>query len=140
MPHHCCVPGCTQNSGAKVAGDPVSFHSFPKDEKLRREWIVKIRRDEGKYFQINESTKVCSIHFEEKCFSSAHRRREDEKKITSIKRRNLNKDALPTVFFWSSTTTKRKPAAVRSPLPPPKRSPQSAAAAAACAEEGPEVT
>ena len=52
MPHHYCVPGCTQNSSGSVAGGPVSFHSFPKDEKLHREWIVKIRCDEGEEFRV----------------------------------------------------------------------------------------
>ena len=46
MPHHCCVPGCTSNSCDKTV-EAISFHSFPKDRALVREWIAKIRRDVG---------------------------------------------------------------------------------------------
>ena len=46
MPRHCCVPGCNQNSGCKVYGDPVSFHSFPKDVNLQCKWVMKIREVE----------------------------------------------------------------------------------------------
>eukprot|EP00117_Sycon_ciliatum_P015473 scpid90958/ scgid15297/ len=102
MPHHCCEPGCTQDSSGRVAGEPVSFHSFPKDEKLHRELIVKIRRDEGEEFRVGDSTKVCSIHFEEEYFSTGARRRAEEKKATSIKWKNLKKDAVPTLFRRST--------------------------------------
>ena len=45
---NCCVPGCTNNDKYGIDRDNrISFHRFPKDEKLRREWIWKVRRDEG---------------------------------------------------------------------------------------------
>ena len=48
---HCCVPKC-QNNRAKNIAD-LSFHQFPKDELLRKEWICKIRRDIGKNFKVS---------------------------------------------------------------------------------------
>ena len=49
---HCCVPLCT--SDARY--DPekkISFHKFSKDPKKRQDWIVKIKRDVGKHFQVS---------------------------------------------------------------------------------------
>ena len=52
MPH-CCVPMCN-NSGLKVKKGEcsVTFHQFPKEKRERKEWIVKILRDEGPEFQV----------------------------------------------------------------------------------------
>jgi hypothetical protein len=41
----------------------VSYFPFPKDAKLRKQWIIKIRRDEEECFEIKPHTKVCSLHF-----------------------------------------------------------------------------
>ncbi|XP_058879416.1 uncharacterized protein LOC131737014 [Acipenser ruthenus] len=41
----------------------ISFHRFPKQEKIRKEWVHKIRRDTGPNFQITANTRVCSKHF-----------------------------------------------------------------------------
>ena len=62
-----------------------------------------IRRDEGEYFQIKETTKVCSRHFRENDF----------KKILAG-RRELRTDAIPSVFAWTRTSPrKRKPPTLR---------------------------
>ena len=44
-------------------GNRVGFFGFPKDQNLRQEWLVKMRRDFGPYFKLTEATKVCSLHF-----------------------------------------------------------------------------
>jgi hypothetical protein len=54
---HCCVVFCTGDSRYKDiyyrnTGKSLHFHKFPTDEKLRREWIVAIRRDEGINFKV----------------------------------------------------------------------------------------
>ena len=41
---HCCVPLCTSDSRYNPE---LNFHHIPKDEELRKQWIIKIRRDEG---------------------------------------------------------------------------------------------
>ena len=63
MPSHCCVPECTQRGYQSNDGEKVSFFNFTKALIKRKQWIHAIRRDEGKEFQINEKTKVCSLHF-----------------------------------------------------------------------------
>ena len=55
MLHHCCVPGWTSNSSANTK-EAISFHSFPKNRALAHEWIVKIRRDVGANFLVNDAT------------------------------------------------------------------------------------
>ncbi len=38
----------------KECDKELSFHRFQSDQKVCREWIVKIRRDVGPYFQVRE--------------------------------------------------------------------------------------
>lgn len=48
---HCCVPGCVSDDRKQ---DPcIHFHSFPKDKSLKKQWIVKIKRDEGPLFHVS---------------------------------------------------------------------------------------
>ena len=47
---HCCVPMC---NNYKRYDDSLSFHRFPANEQLRAEWLHKIRRDVGKFFQVS---------------------------------------------------------------------------------------
>ena len=44
-------------------GVKISFHTFPEERKLFMKWIVAIRRDIGKHFQVTTHTGVCSRHF-----------------------------------------------------------------------------
>ncbi|CAE1159863.1 unnamed protein product [Acanthosepion pharaonis] len=90
MAHHCCVPLC-KNDARYDREKLLSFHSFPKDEKLRKEWTVKIRRDEGPLFRIRKHTKVCSAHFKASDF-----------KRTLTGRRDLRKGAIPSIFKWTT--------------------------------------
>lgn len=41
MPCTCCVPGC---KGNYRTGPKVSTYGFPRDEFLRQQWVVAIRR------------------------------------------------------------------------------------------------
>ena len=73
---YCCVPLCRYASGGsaeqkQLGSVRVSFHSFPNlstDKERAKEWIVKIRRDPGPDFVINNNTKVCSEHFKPEDF------------------------------------------------------------------------
>ena len=47
--YHCCVPNCYSNGRYDFQ---LSFHKFPKDDEMRKKWIVKIRRDIGPEFQV----------------------------------------------------------------------------------------
>ena len=108
MPSHCCVPECTQRGYQSNDGEKVSFFNFTKALIKRKQWIHAIRRDEGKEFQINEKTKVCSLHF----------------KSTDLKK-SLNgrihplPDAVPSKFKWKDSPKKRKPPKERIPLSKP---------------------
>ena len=63
MPH-CMVPGCA-NGSRKTKGIPVSYHRLPKDEKMRKIWLNKIRRDNPPQAK---SCYVCSMHLARKMF------------------------------------------------------------------------
>lgn len=42
----------------------ISYHTFPPvGDPLRKQWLINIRRDEGKTFQVTKHTVVCSLHF-----------------------------------------------------------------------------
>ncbi|KAL0962599.1 hypothetical protein UPYG_G00342320 [Umbra pygmaea] len=96
MAPHCCVPKCTSSKRNKSCRGQT-FHRFPKDAVLRREWIHKIRRDPGRHFKITVDTKVCSDHFTEECFLK-----------TLVGIRKLKRGVVPTLFAWTNVRTERR--------------------------------
>ena len=67
---HCVAPGCS-NDNCNESGRQLTFFSFPKDAKQRREWVVKMgRAPRGKtaYFEPLKNDRLCSAHFENSCF------------------------------------------------------------------------
>ncbi|XP_034062428.1 THAP domain-containing protein 2-like [Gymnodraco acuticeps] len=94
---HCCVPLCT--ASAKFNG-VLSFHGFPTELELRRQWLVKIRRDN---FTISSHSKVCSRHF-------ATDQLIEPKTLDG--RRRLVKGAVPTLFEWNHFTAQTPRASV----------------------------
>lgn len=48
---HCCVPQCQNNRAKNIPN--LTFHQFPSDKSIRKQWVVKIRRDMGKTFQVS---------------------------------------------------------------------------------------
>ena len=48
---HCCVPQCQNNRDKNIPN--LTFHQFSSDESIRKQWVVKIRRDVGKSFQLS---------------------------------------------------------------------------------------
>ena len=86
---NCCVPGCT-NYSQKTKGQ-VSYHRFPEDEKLRRAWINRIRRDN---LPPLENCYVCSEHFLPEEFES-----DLTEQLTGRKRKpRLKRYAVPSKF------------------------------------------
>ena len=72
----------------------LSFHSFSdiKTDK-RNQWLAKIHRDPGCYFEVAQNTKVCSLHFtvdDYVCGAASVR----------CKRRVFRNTAIPSVFPW----------------------------------------
>jgi len=102
MPTHCCVPVCTKKGYRDENGKKISYFIFPKDAKLKKQWIHAIRREEGEDFQIIPTTKVCSRHFKDKDF-----------KKTIAGKICLQPGAVPSVFSWRTSPRKRKAPAQR---------------------------
>ena len=85
MVHVCVVPGCSNRSNRETE---LSYHSLPlKNKKLLKVWIHKIGR---KNLPLNNSSRVCSAHFE-----------------NAVGRR-LRPDEYPTINLPVITTTVRK--------------------------------
>ncbi|KAK2549002.1 hypothetical protein P5673_030629 [Acropora cervicornis] len=62
-------------------------------------WIHAIRRDVGIHFQLKKWTKVCSRHFREYDFIK-----------TLSGRRELRKNAVPSLFSWTRTSPRKRKA------------------------------
>ena len=93
MPHHFAVPMCTSNSKTSPG---LSFHGFPRDPVLKATWLRNIRRDEASGgFQVNSSTRVCSLHFLESDYHGSGRQRNRQ---TSRENSFLKRDSVPTEF------------------------------------------
>ncbi|XP_046367386.2 uncharacterized protein LOC124142775 [Haliotis rufescens] len=82
----CCVPGCTMQGHRKVEGHGVvSYHSFPTLCSVqRRVWANRIGREE----KMNDSVKVCSLHFSPEVYD-----------LRASHRRCLKRGALPTLLM-----------------------------------------
>ena len=93
--YHCCVPLCENDSRYK---ENLSFHHFPVDENIRKEWIAKIRRDVGEFFQVTKSTVVCSAHF-----------KPEEIKVTQAGKRVLFSKSVPSIFSWITSKKRKSP-------------------------------
>ena len=57
MPQNCCVPECEKKVYVEN-GVKISFHTFAEEKKLFMKWIVAIRRDIGKHFQVTKHTSL----------------------------------------------------------------------------------
>ena len=94
----CCVPLCTRTGYSFEEGKKVSFHRFPLEEPRKREWLVKIRRDEGPTFRVGKSTRICSRHFLKTDFL-----------VTKVGKKTLMQKAYPKVFPWTMEKRVRTP-------------------------------
>ncbi|PWA15679.1 hypothetical protein CCH79_00020897 [Gambusia affinis] len=97
---HCCVPQCTASS--KYNG-LLSFHGFPSDPDLRRQWLANIRRDKLK---LTQHTKVCSLHFTPDQLLQPK---------AAGGRRVVSRGAVPVLFSWSHRSVQPSRTGLRSP-------------------------
>lgn len=62
MPSCCCVPGCSTRGGL----------SFPKDEALKKQWIIAIKKysnvNKHKLWSPHPRSVVCHLHFKDEDF------------------------------------------------------------------------
>ena len=95
----CCIPGCRNRTENRIREgcEKLSFFRFPSQKSrpaLRDRWLVNIAREN---FSPSESSRICSEHFEEACFTYKRIPLTDEEKRTFIKNALVD-DAVPTLF------------------------------------------
>lgn len=59
---------------------------------MKKQWLFKIKRVEGKYFKVTNSVYVCSNHFVDTDY---------RKRFVLGRRRSLKDDSVPSRFSWS---------------------------------------
>ncbi|XP_051571530.1 THAP domain-containing protein 6-like [Myxocyprinus asiaticus] len=65
MPDSCAAWGCTNRRTIQTRSRGITFHRFPKEKQLRRQWEVALRREA---FSASESSVLCSEHFKPEDF------------------------------------------------------------------------
>ena len=56
----CAAVNCSNKSN-KSKG--ITLFSLPKNEDMRKKWLVNLKRD-----NLPKDVRICSVHFEESCF------------------------------------------------------------------------
>ncbi|KAM7304046.1 uncharacterized protein ISCGN_013946 [Ixodes scapularis] len=107
----CCAVGCTNSAGGNSS---VSFHRFPGDGALRKQWIQAVRRDK---WSPTSTTRLCSEHFHVDCYEASSLLKLEFG--LSHGTRKLKPDAVPTLF---KHTEPRRPPIERGALAKRKRS------------------
>lgn len=111
----CAAFNCTNDSKSKV-----STFKFPEDPKLRKEWLVKMRRES---FEPTKHSRICADHFTADCFEQNLAVRRSLGSEFKPGRLDLKKGAVPTIFNFekkrkfgeeihppnSKTVARRKP-------------------------------
>ena len=103
---HCCVPGCTSNNRARSKEGVPSTPSQGIMCYIAHEWIAKIHRDVGAYFQVKEHKKVYSLY--SLLLMSGSQRRQEEKKLTPVTHSKLKRDAELMKHLWSTPAVSGK--------------------------------
>ena len=105
----CAALNCLNYSKSKV-----STFKFPANSKLRKQWLLKMKRKE---FQPEKNSRICAVHFTEDYFREnlAIRRflGSDFKPLRLL----LKEDAVPrTIFFCSENKSRgRMPSEAQRP-------------------------
>ncbi|KAJ8281170.1 hypothetical protein GJAV_G00064320 [Gymnothorax javanicus] len=60
MPDFCAAYGCSNERDIYTRSHGITFHRFPKDGELRRQWELAVRRDG---FVATKRSLLCSEHF-----------------------------------------------------------------------------
>ncbi|XP_028278921.1 THAP domain-containing protein 6-like [Parambassis ranga] len=84
MVAECAAAKCRHKRSQESKQAGITFHTFPKDEVLRRKWCVAMHRVEG--WKPAQWDVVCSIHFEDADFDRTGQ---------TVR---LRKGVIPTVF------------------------------------------
>ena len=93
MDKSCCVFGCKNTR----KNPDISFFSFPKDQQIRGEWVVRLQLTNGQRWRPENSSRVCSDHFSADCFVRNHRLW-STLTVNRCNRRDLVPGSVPNVF------------------------------------------
>jgi len=83
---------CRNDSKSKV-----STFKFIEGPKLRKEWLVKMKRES---FEPTKHSRFCVDHFTADCFAQNLAIRTSVSSSFQPRRLNLKKDAVPTIFIF----------------------------------------
>lgn len=86
----CAAINCRNDSKSKV-----STFKFPEDPKLRKEWLIKMKRES---FEPTKHSRICADHFTADCFQQNLAIRTSLGSTFKPRRLDLKKDAVPTIF------------------------------------------
>lgn len=90
----CAIYGCSVNNKKKTYNGEISFHSFPKQQKMCKQWIFLCRRKD----KINTKTaRICCKHFEESDFVPVNPFYEQYG--LTLKAKRLKEDAVPSLLL-----------------------------------------
>ena len=89
---YCSAVGCNNDSRYVGRKQGVSYHRFPTDDKLLKEWLAKLSRLD---LVVTKDSRVCSFHFEPECYE-----RDLKAELLGLKstQHHLKPDAVPTIF------------------------------------------
>ena len=92
---YCVAFNCKNNSSNK--GLKVSFFRFPNDEKVKAEWVQKIKR---KGWKPTAHSRLCSEHFHASCFDDRYVLASSMGITPGVPR--LKPNAIPTIFNFDN--------------------------------------
>ena len=88
----CSTVGCNNDSRYVGSKQGVSYHRFPTDDKLSKEWLAKLSHLD---LVVTKDSRVCSLHFKPECYKSDLKA--ELLGLTSTQC-HLKPDAAPTIF------------------------------------------
>ena len=105
----CAALNCLNYSTSKV-----STFKFPANSKLRKKWLLKMKRKE---FQPGKNSRICAVHFTEDYFRENLAIRRFLGSDFKPPRLHLKEDAVPrTIFFCSEKKSRgRMPSEAQRP-------------------------
>lgn len=89
MPVSCAAFGCKSRYNLETRDKGITFHRFPKSNpRLLDKWRIAMKRatSTGELWMPSRYQRLCSLHFEEKCFD------------TTGQTKRLRDDVIPSIF------------------------------------------
>lgn len=103
MSNWCSAVFCTNNSNTTPK---VSFHRFPSDSSLCKQWVTAVRR---KNWEPKPSSRLCSAHFTDDCYDATDRLMGEFGIRRGYTKTLLKPGSVPTIFKHSAGGKPQKP-------------------------------